>query len=66
MHPFALPARTHNTSIPQVSEVPGYLRLTLLQNFHEIADTDLSTIHEIEQPQARWVGESGKQTSEIQ
>lgn len=43
----------------------GYLGLALLQNLHEIADTDFAAIHEIEQAQTGGVGKSGKEANQV-
>ena len=43
----------------------GYLRLALLQNLHEVADANLSTAHQIEQPETCTVGQSSKEARQV-
>ena len=65
VHPLAFPARTDNSCVSQIREVPGDLRLPLLQNLDEIADTDLLAIHEIKQPETGWVGQGGEERRKV-
>jgi hypothetical protein len=47
MHPFAFSPGAHDSSIAKIRQVPGYLRLRLPQDFHEIANADFLIPHEI-------------------
>jgi hypothetical protein len=38
VHPLAIAPGRHDASIPQICQMPGYLRLWLIQNLYEIAD----------------------------
>jgi hypothetical protein len=46
--------------------MPGNLWLRLLQNLYEVADADLTPIHEIQESQARWVGKRREQSHHIE
>ena len=46
--------------------MPRYLGLALLQNLDEVADADLSAVHQVEQPETRAVGQSGKQAGQVE
>ena len=41
--------------------MPGYLRLRLAQNLHQVADADFLPFHEIQQAKTSVVAESLKQ-----
>jgi hypothetical protein len=49
MDPFAVAPGFDNPGTSQVRKMPGYFRLTLLQNFHKVANAHLATIHQIQQ-----------------
>lgn len=53
VHPFALAPRSYHTRPTEISEVPRDLRLALPENFDEIADADLATVHQIQQTKPR-------------
>jgi hypothetical protein len=65
VHPLPFSASTDNSGVTEIGQMPGYFWLTLLQNLHEVADAHLSTAHEIEQPEAGPVSQSGKQARQI-
>jgi hypothetical protein len=65
MHPLSFSARLYDPGPAKVGEVPGNLRLSLLQNLHEVADTDLTSIHEIQKSQAGWVGKRREQLHHV-
>jgi hypothetical protein len=60
VHPLAFASRLHYSGAAQVGEVPGDLRLALLQDLDEVTDTDLAAVHEIQQSEACRVGERGE------
>jgi hypothetical protein len=66
VHPLALAPRRHNPRPPQVRQVPRDLRLPLLQYLHEVADTNLAPVHQVQQPQPRAVCQRRKQRHQIQ
>ena len=66
MHPLALAPSIYYSGTAKVSEVPRYLRLPLLQYLYEVADTDLTPIHEIQKSQAGRVGERSEQFYKIE
>jgi hypothetical protein len=51
VHPLALSPRCNHTGIAQVGQVTGDLWLTQSQNFHQVADTNLSPCDQIQQAQ---------------
>jgi hypothetical protein len=60
MHPLALTPRLNDTRTAKVGEVPGDLRLPLLENLYEVADTYLASVHKVQQSQTSGVGERGE------
>ena len=52
VHPLALPPCSHDSGVTQVSKVTGDLRLGLIEDLDEIADTNLLIAHEIQEPEA--------------
>ncbi len=46
--------------------MPGYLRLRLIQNLHEITDADLLISHEIQESQPGIVAESLKEALQVE
>jgi len=65
VHPFPFATCGYDTGASQIGEMSRYLRLALLQDFDKITDTDLAAVHEIEQPEPRGIGQSGKHASEV-
>lgn len=61
VHPFPLAARGDDSGAAQVSQVARNFRLAQAQNFDEIANADFAIRHEIEQAEARGVGERAKE-----
>lgn len=55
MHPFAFTSSRDNAGAAKVRQVTRNFRLALPQNFNEIADANLTSIHEIQEAQARAV-----------
>ena len=65
MHPLSLAARRYDPSVAKERKVPRYLGLALFQNLNEITYTDLATVHEIEQPETRGIGEGCEEASQV-
>ena len=65
MHPLPFPACGDDPSTAEVGEVPGNLRLALAENLDEVADADLAAVHQVEEAQARAVGQRGEERGEI-
>jgi hypothetical protein len=55
-----LAARDYDAGLAQVREVPRDLGLALAEDFDEVADADFAARHEVEQAQARRVGQAAK------
>jgi hypothetical protein len=66
VHPLAFAACVDDAGVAEVGEVPGYLGLALLEDFDEVADADFAAVHEIEQAEAGWVGESGEEANQVE
>ena len=49
VHPFTLASGGDHTRAAEISKMTGDLRLALIQDLNEIADTHLSSIHEAKQ-----------------
>lgn len=52
VHPLALAPGSDDACLPQISEMPGDLRLGRADDFREIADADFLIGHQIEEAQA--------------
>ena len=65
VHPLPFSSRADDSGVAKIGEMPGYLWLALLQYLHKVADADLPAIHQVEQPEARAIGQSGKQGRQI-
>lgn len=66
VHPLAVAAGGDDACVAEVGEVAGDLGLALAEDFDEVADADLATVHEVEQAQADGVGESCEEAGEIE
>ncbi len=60
VHPLALAASGHDSGATQVGQVPGYLRLRLVQNLNEITDAELLVSHQIQESEPGIVAETLK------
>jgi hypothetical protein len=60
VHPFAFTSSLYDSGTTKIGEMPRNLRLALVQNLYEVANTHLTAIHEVQQPEARRVCESGE------
>ncbi len=49
MHPLAIAPGLNNSRTSEIRKMTRYLRLPLLQNLHEVANTHLTPIHQIQQ-----------------
>ena len=61
MHPFAIASRGYHARSPEIGEMPGNLGLALPENLDEVADADLPSVYEVQEPEARAIGERRKQ-----
>lgn len=66
VHPLPFAAGIDDARIAQIRQMPGYLRLALLQDLHEVADTDFPAVHEIQQAQTGWVRQRREQPWKIE
>jgi hypothetical protein len=66
VHPLPFSPRADDTGVTEIGEMTGYLGLALFQYLHEVADADLSAVHQVEQPETRAVGQSGKQAGQVE
>jgi len=48
MHPFALAARLNKAGTPQIRKVTGNLRLIRTENFHKVANANLSIGNQVQ------------------
>ena len=48
VHPFPLTPRGYDAGPPQIGEMPRNLGLALLKNLHEIANANLSAVHQVQ------------------
>ena len=60
VHPLAVPPGEHQAAAAKVSQMAGDLGLALRENFDEVADADLTAMHQVQQAQAGSVGKRGK------
>ncbi len=65
MHPLAIASGGHNPGVPQIREVPRYLRLGLVQDLYEIADADFLVSHQVQEPQPSIVSKCLKEPLNI-
>lgn len=62
MHPLAFAASCHDPGFAEISEVPGNLRLRLIEDLDEVADANLLLSHKVQQPEAGCIAECLKET----
>src|SRR5579862_7087055 len=65
MHPFALASRRHNSRPSEISKVPRNLGLALSEYLNEVADANLPSVHEVQQPQTGAICQRGEQQSHV-
>jgi hypothetical protein len=65
VHPLAFAPGCDNAGAAQIRQVPRDLWLALAENLDEVADTNLSAIHEVQEPQARGVGQGREEEGQI-
>ena len=65
VHPFALAPRRHHARPPQIRKMPGDLRLALSQDLNEVADADLPSVHQVQQPQPGAIGERREKQGKV-
>jgi SAM-dependent methyltransferase len=65
VHPLAIAPGRHDASIPQICQMPGYLRLWLIQNLYEIADAYFLIAHQVQEPQPGVISECLKEALNI-
>jgi hypothetical protein len=65
MHPLAVAPRLNDPGAAQIGQVPGNLRLALLQNLHKVADANLLLSHEVKEAESRGVAEGLKETFDV-
>jgi hypothetical protein len=66
VHPLAVPSGGNDPRAAKISQMSGNLGLTLPQNLHEVADTDLLISHQVKQAKARIVSQRLKKTLHIE
>ncbi len=66
MHPSSLAARRNDAGFSQIGKVAGDFRLADAQDVYKIADADFPVGDQIEQAQARAIGQSAKEKVERQ
>ena len=66
VHPLAITPSGHNAGVPQIRQVPGNLRLGLIQDLDEIANADFLVSHEVQKPQAGIVAKCLKESRNIE
>lgn len=66
MHPLSFAARSDDAGPAEVGQVAGDLGLALLEDFDEIANADLSAMHQVEQAKPGGVGQRGEKADEIE
>ena len=57
VNPFALTARLHQASAPQIGEVAGNAGLIGFENALEVADADFAVAHEMQKPQTIFISQ---------
>lgn len=65
VHPFPFTPSGNDACTTQISEMPGNLGLALPENLDEVADADLSAIHEVQQPKPGAVRQRSKQQRQV-
>ena len=65
MHPFALAPGLDDSRPAKIGQMPGNLRLPLLQNLHEIADAKLLIAHQVQQAESRVVSQGLKEAFDV-
>ena len=65
VHPFTVAPGDNNARAPQIREMARNLGLALVQNLDEIADTHLSSVHQVQEPEPGAVRERGKQQRQV-
>jgi len=61
VHPLAVAPSSHHTGLAKVGQVTRHLGLGELQYFREVAHTNLAVGHQMQNSEARAVGESAEQ-----
>lgn len=51
VHPFAIATGADDASPPEVGQVARNLGLAPAEDFDEVADADLATVHQVEEPE---------------
>jgi len=64
VHPASLAPRRYNPGAPQIGQVARNFRLADAENFHEIADANFPVRSQVEQAQARGIGQSAEEQVE--
>jgi hypothetical protein len=60
MHPFAVAPRGDDAGAAQIGQMARDFRLRQVLRFDQITDADLVTVHKVEQPPPRAVGQSAE------
>jgi SAM-dependent methyltransferase len=66
VHPLAITPSGHNSGVPQIRQVPGNLRLRLIQDLNEIANADFLVSHQVQEPQPGIVSKCLKESLNIE
>jgi hypothetical protein len=65
MHPFAVTPSLNDPGAAQICQMPGNLRLRLLQNLHKVADANLLLSHEVKEAEPSGVAEGLKESFNV-
>jgi len=66
MHPFPLPPDVNYTGSTQIRQMPGDFGLRRSEDLDEVADAHFIAAHQVQQAQARPIGERTKQRLHVE